>query len=57
MLNVIEILDRHIADAEEKARVSYKRQKWMMFGYWKAVGVHLRKVRKEFKKGGDFCEQ
>ncbi|MCK4274617.1 MAG: hypothetical protein KAW90_06945 [Dehalococcoidales bacterium] len=49
MPSVIEILDQHIVEAEEKARESYARRKWMMFGYWKAIAVHLRKVKKELK--------
>ena len=51
MTEIVKILDRHISDAEQKAKVSYDRQKWMMFGYWKAIGVHLRKVKRELKKG------
>lgn len=50
MRNIVEILDEHIAEAEEKAQVNYGRQKWMMFGYWKAIGVHLRKVKREYLK-------
>lgn len=46
MESIIEILDRYIAEAEEKARVNYARRKWMMFGYWKAIAVHLHKVKK-----------
>ncbi|MBA7709949.1 hypothetical protein ES703_118875 [subsurface metagenome] len=49
-IKAIEIIDRHIAEAEEKARVSYDRRKWMMFGYWKAIAVHLRKVKREIKR-------
>jgi len=45
------ILDRHIREAEDKAAVSLQRRKWMMYGYWKAIAVHLRKVRREFKLG------
>jgi flagellar biosynthesis/type III secretory pathway chaperone len=52
MSTALEILDRHIAEAERKAQLSYDRHKWMMFGYWKAIAVHLRKVRKEIQKGG-----
>jgi hypothetical protein len=52
MSNIEEILDRHIAEAENKAKISYDRRKWMMFGYYKAIAVHLRKVKRELKKGG-----
>lgn len=51
MNKVIEILDRHIAEAEEKAKKSHDRRKYMMYGYWKAIAVHLRKVKREFIKG------
>ncbi len=50
MADIIAVLDRHIAEAEGKAKASYERQKWMMFGYWKAIGVHLRKIKREFRK-------
>jgi len=53
-MGIIEILDRHVDEAEEKARVNYTRGKWMMFGYWKAIAVHLRKIKREFMKGGDY---
>ena len=52
MKEVLDILDRHIAEAEAKAQTNYERRKWMMFGYWKAIAVHLRKVKREIKKGG-----
>jgi len=45
-----EIIDRHIAEAEAKAANAYSRRKWMMFGYWKAIAVHLRKIKRELKK-------
>lgn len=47
---VLDILERHIADAEQKARVNYDRRKWMMFGYWKAIAVHLRKIKREIER-------
>jgi hypothetical protein len=37
----------HIKEAETKARVSFERRKWMMFGYWKAVAIHLRKIYRD----------
>jgi len=49
-MTAAEILKRHIAEAEYKARVSQERHKYMMYGYWKAIGVHLRKVLRELKK-------
>lgn len=52
MTRISEILQRHIDEAEGKADLSQKRRKWMMYGYWKAIAVHLRKVKREFEKGG-----
>jgi hypothetical protein len=49
MSTVEEIIARHIAEAEKKAKNAYSRPKWMMFGYWKAIAVHLRKVKKELE--------
>jgi len=48
--DILEILDRHIAEAEAKAQNSFDRRKWMMFGYWKAIAVHLRKVKREMRQ-------
>ena len=50
MSSFAEIIDRHIADAEHKAEVSFSRRKWMMFGYWKAIATHLRKIKREMKE-------
>lgn len=41
---------RHIDEAERKAGESLAKRKYIMFGYWKAIAVHLRKIRREFKK-------
>lgn len=51
LADVLAIIDRHIDEAEEKAKKSYERRKYMMYGYWKAIAVHLRKIRREVKKG------
>jgi hypothetical protein len=40
------VFQQHIAEIESKAKESYGRQKWMMFGYWKAVAIHLRKIHR-----------
>ena len=50
MSSIVTIFDRHIAEAEQKAQVSYNRRKWMMFGYWKAIAVHLRKIKRDVGK-------
>jgi hypothetical protein len=49
-LKVVELIDNHINEAEEKAKKSLERHKYMMFGYWKAIAVHLRKIRRELLK-------
>lgn len=53
LADLLALLDRHIQEAEDKAAVNYERRKWMMFGYWKAIAVHLRKVRRELKHGSN----
>ncbi|MCK5235885.1 MAG: hypothetical protein KAR06_02775 [Deltaproteobacteria bacterium] len=50
MPSIDEIFDQHIAEAERKAQTSYDHRKWMMFGYWKAIAVHLRKIKREVCK-------
>jgi hypothetical protein len=50
MPRILEILDQHIAEAEEKAQKSHDHCKYMMYGYWKAIAVHLRGIRREVKK-------
>lgn len=43
--DVDDIISTKILEAEDKAKTSYERQKWMMFGYWKAIAIHLRKIQ------------
>jgi hypothetical protein len=50
-MSIEAIIDKHIADAEFKAQVAFKHRKWMMFGYWKAIAVHLRKIKRELNLG------
>jgi hypothetical protein len=47
---LLEILDLKIAEAEGKAQRSHDKCKYIMYGYWKAIAVHFRKVRREFSK-------
>jgi hypothetical protein len=47
---LLEILDKKIKEAEEKAAKSADRNKYIMYGYWKAIAVHFRKIRREFAK-------
>ena len=44
------IMDHKVEEAEDKATASHARGKFMMYGYWKAIAVHLRKVKRELKK-------
>ena len=53
-MNALAIIDKHIAEAEEKARKSHNYRKYMMYGYWKAIAVHLRRIRREVAKA-DSC--
>jgi hypothetical protein len=43
------LLEKHIEDAEEKAEKSLAKRKYIMFGYWKAIAVHMRKIRREIR--------
>ena len=36
----------YLADCERKALTSLAANKWLMFGYWAAMAVHLRRVLK-----------
>lgn len=45
------ILDAKILEAETKAQKSQAACKYIMYGYWKAIAVHFRKVKREFMKG------
>jgi len=47
--DVESIFDRYIAEVEEKAEINWKRQKWIMHGYYKAIGVHLRKLKRKIR--------
>lgn len=40
------IFQAYIADAEGKAKLSHERGKFIMYGYWKAIAIHLRKLRR-----------
>lgn len=37
-------IEKEMAEAEKKALDSLKRYKFMMFGYWAAVWVHLNRI-------------
>lgn len=50
---LLALLDKEISGAERKAEVSYERRKWMMFGYWKAIAIHLRRVKRHLEREGE----
>lgn len=47
---LLKVLDKKIKECEEKAATAHKRHKYIMYGYWKAIAVHFRKVRRDFRK-------
>jgi len=47
--DVESIFDRYIAEVEEKAEINWKRQKWIMHGYYKAIAIHLRKLKRKIR--------
>lgn len=46
---IINWLDGHEQKAETTAEKRLKKNKYMMYGYWKAIAVHIRKMKKEVK--------
>lgn len=53
MISYIEILDwlnNHEERSETTAEKRLEQRKFMMFGYWKAISVHLRKMKRELFK-------
>lgn len=38
-------LEREIAEAEDRAWVALSRYKFLLFGYWASVWVHLNRLR------------
>lgn len=47
---ILKLINDKIDEAESKAEQSHKRHKYIMYGYWKAIAVHFRKIRREFQK-------
>lgn len=43
------IIKKHELEAESKAEKSHERGKFIMYGYWKAIGVHMRKIHREVR--------
>jgi len=44
-------LKTHIEEAEKKAIESLSRYKFVMFGYWTGVWVHLNQIERIYSKG------
>lgn len=51
-MTAIEIINQAIADVEAKAQNAFAHRKYMMFGYYKSVAVHLRKIARQIKREG-----
>lgn len=52
MMSYIEVLDflnEHEIQAEATAQRRLDKGKYMMFGYWKAIAVHIRRMKREFQ--------
>lgn len=49
---ILKLIRKHEQEAEQKAQKSHDKGKFIMYGYWKAIGVHMRKLHREFKKLG-----
>jgi len=49
-LEFLDFLTLHEKKAEITAEKRLKQRKYMMYGYWKAIAVHLRRMKREFKK-------
>lgn len=50
---VLKLIKKHELEAEYKATNSLERGKFMMYGYWKAIGVHMRRLFREMQKEMD----
>lgn len=49
-LEFLDFLTLHEKKAETTAEKRLKQRKYMMYGYWKAIAVHIRRMKREFKK-------
>jgi len=53
MMSYVEVLDwltKYEDRAEATAEERLKQRKYMMYGYWKAIAVEVRKMKREFGK-------
>ncbi|MBA7552412.1 hypothetical protein ES705_44973 [subsurface metagenome] len=49
-MDALELIARHIDLVESQAEKSLAHRKYMMYGYYKAVAVHLRKIARQIRK-------
>jgi hypothetical protein len=47
--DVEQIFDCYVQELEDKAKKSHEAQKWIMFGYYKAMAIHLRKIKRKIR--------
>lgn len=50
MRTAMQIIDDHITHVESQATNALEHRKYMMYGYYKAVAVHLRKIARQIRK-------
>jgi hypothetical protein len=50
LMSALSIIENYITDIEAKAENALKHRKYMMYGYYKAVAVHLRKIARQIKQ-------
>ncbi len=49
-LDILDWLTSHERVAEATAEKRFKQNKYMMYGYWKAIAVEIRHMKREFTK-------
>jgi len=49
-LEFLDFLTLYEKKAEATAEKRLKQRKYMMYGYWKAIAVHIRRMKREFEK-------
>lgn len=49
-MSALTIIEKYIDEVESKAENSLAHRKYMMYGYYKAVAVYLRKIARQIKK-------
>ncbi len=56
LLSVFAVLDAYEAEANAKAANAERRNKPLMRGYWLAVAIHVRHLRRRIKRAGGSAE-